>query len=75
MSDEEQAMNAMRYICGFPKASTSIKVCAVNYWLEHYSDTVFVQGRLRRVRFTMVTPETYSITTEQIHEGKNVSSN
>jgi len=62
---EEETKYAMRFLCSHKDASTTVKSGTVNYWLEQHSDTVFVQGKLRRVRFTMITPETYKLTTEE----------
>jgi len=63
---KQEAVHAMQYMSAFTAASTTIGAGAVNYWLENHSDTIFLHGQLRRVKFTMITPEAYKLTTEAI---------
>lgn len=63
---EQEVSNTMRFLCGFNSAQTSISKAAINHWLENYSTTVFVNGRLRQVVFTPVTLEMYNVKTEEI---------
>lgn len=66
MSIEKEANHVMNFLCGFNDANSSISRGAVNFWLEKYSDTVFARGKLRKVVFTMITPEMYNVSTKEI---------
>lgn len=58
---EQEVSDTMRFLCVFDSAQTSITKNGVNYWLENYSTTVFVNGV-----FTSVAPEMYNVKTEAI---------
>lgn len=65
-SIEHEVSKAMRFICNGPAFTTTIKRQEVDFWLQNYSDTVFVRGELRQVIFTPITDITYKVKTEKL---------
>lgn len=63
---EHEVLKAMRFICNGPSFTTTVKKSEVDFWLQNYSDTVFVRGELRQVVFTPITDVTYKVKTEEL---------
>jgi len=66
MSTEENVIRYMNNVSTFPNYRTTVKRAEVEYWFSKYSDLMFCRGRRVRVKFEMITPDTYLLTTDQL---------
>ena len=65
MKIDENVIKHMNNVSMFPNYRGTIKRVEVEYWLAKYSDVMFCRGRGVKVKFTMITPERYLLTTEE----------
>ena len=63
---EQAVKQAMIFLCSLATGTTTLKTYEVDYWLENFSDTVFVNGVLRRVVFDKITDKNYKVYTVKI---------
>lgn len=61
----ENVKRAMDNFSRSPGWNTTLTTKEVDFWLENYSDTVFCNGRLRRVKFDKITDKNYKVYTEE----------
>jgi len=64
---EADVSQAMRRLSVHPSFEVTLTKREVEYWIDNYSDTLFVCGKLRQVIFVPIMDTRYKVKTQTIN--------